>query len=153
MVAMTDTANPTSVQEDTAPRLRLVIARVARQLRQNVDVDTGLTTTLLSALASVDRIGPVTLGELAAAERVQPPSMTRVVAKLEERGLVVRSIDPEDRRVARLEVSADGRRLLHRSRTRKNAFLAQRLKSLTPEELSALNAALPVLERIAEEGR
>jgi DNA-binding MarR family transcriptional regulator len=66
---------------------------------------------------------------------------------------VVRSIDPEDRRVARLEVSADGRRLLHRSRTRKNAFLAQRLKSLTPEELSALNAALPVLERIAEEGR
>jgi DNA-binding MarR family transcriptional regulator len=133
--------------------LRLVIARVARQLRQNVDVDTGLTTTLLSALATVDRIGPLTLGELAAAERVQPPSMTRVVAKLEERGLVVRSVDPQDRRVARLEVSADGRRLLHRSRTRKNAFLAQRLKSLTPEELSALDAALPLLERIAEEGR
>jgi DNA-binding MarR family transcriptional regulator len=153
MVEMTDTANPTSVQEDTAPRLRLVIARVARQLRQNVDVDTGLTTSLLSALATVDRIGPVTLGELAAAERVQPPSMTRVVAKLEERGLVVRNVDAQDRRVARLEVSADGHRLLHRSRTRKNAFLAQRLRNLSPEELAALGAALPVLERIAEEGR
>jgi DNA-binding MarR family transcriptional regulator len=142
-----------AVTDDTAPRLRLVIARVARQLRQNVDVDTGLTTSLLSALATVDRVGPVTLGELAAAERVQPPSMTRIVGKLEGRGLVVRTVDPQDRRVSRLEVSPDGVRLLLRSRTRKNAFLARRLKTLTPEELAALETALPVLERIAEEGR
>jgi DNA-binding MarR family transcriptional regulator len=142
-----------AVQTDTAPRLRLVIARVARLLRQNVDVDTGLSTSLLSALATVDRVGPVTLGDLAAAERIQPPSMTRIVTQLEERGLVLRVVDGRDRRVARVEVTPEGRRLLHRSRTRKNAFLAQRLKSLTSEELRALDAALPILERLAGEGR
>ena len=147
------TVSTDTVQIDTAPRLRLVIARVARLLRQHVDVDTGLSTTLLSALATVDRIGPVTLGDLAAAERVQPPSMTRIVTKLEDRGLVLRVVDARDRRVARVEVTAEGRRLLHRSRTRKNAFLAQRLKSLSSEELAALNAALPILERLAAETR
>jgi DNA-binding MarR family transcriptional regulator len=147
------TLSSDTVQTDTAPRLRLVIARVARLLRQNVDVDTGLSTSLLSALATVDRTGPVTLGDLAAAERVQPPSMTRIVTQLEERGLVLRIVDRRDRRVARVEVTPEGRRLLHRSRTRKNAFLAQRLKSLTPEELRALDAALPILERLAGERR
>jgi DNA-binding MarR family transcriptional regulator len=138
---------------DTAPRLRLVVTRIARQLRQNVDADTGLSTTLLSALATVDRVGPVTLGDLAAAERVRPPSMTRVIAKLEERALVERLVDPQDRRVARVRTTAEGRRLLTRSRTRKNALLAQRLRDLNPAELAALEAALPVLEKLAEEGR
>jgi DNA-binding MarR family transcriptional regulator len=141
------------VRTDTAPRLRLVITRVARLLRQNVDVDTGLSTSLLSALATVDRSGPVTLGDLAAAERVQPPSMTRIVTQLEERGLVLRVVDDRDRRIARVQVTPKGQRLLHRSRTRKNAFLAQRLSSLTPGERRALDAALPVLERLAGEGR
>ena len=137
------------VSTDTATRLRLVIARTARQLRQNVDVDTGLTTSLLSALATIDRLGPITLGELAAAERVQPPTITRIVAQLVGRSLVSRAVDAHDRRVARVETSVEGRRLLHRSRTRKNAFLAQRLKSLSPEELAVLEAALPALERLA----
>src|SRR5258708_13106837 len=122
------------VQTDTAPRLRLVITRVARLLRQSVDADTGLSSSLLSALASVDRVGPVTLGDLAATERVQPPSMTRLVTQLEERGLVLRVVDDHDRRVARVEVTPEGRRLLPRSRTPTNPFLAQRLKTLTPEE-------------------
>ncbi len=141
------------VQTDSAPRLRLVITRAARLLRQSVDADTGLSSSLLSALASVDRVGPVTLGDLAATERVQPPSMTRLVTQLEHRGLVLRIIDEHDRRVARVEVTPEGRRLLHRSRTRKNAFLAQWLKSLTVEEMAALDAALPILERLAGQGR
>jgi DNA-binding MarR family transcriptional regulator len=146
---MTDTFSPT----DTAPRLRLVIARIARQLRQNVDAVNDLSTTLVSALATVDREGPLTLGELAAAERVRPPSMTRVVATLEERGLAARTVDAQDRRVARVSITAEGRRLLHRSRTRKNALLAQRLRALSAEELSALEEALPILERLATGSR
>jgi DNA-binding MarR family transcriptional regulator len=67
--------------------------------------------------------------------------------------LVLRVVDDRDRRIARVEVTPEGRRLLHRSRTRKNAFLARRLKALTPEELAALDAALPILERLAGEGR
>lgn len=144
---------PTLAPADTAPRLRLVVARIARQLRQDVDHPADLTTTLVSALATVDRLGPVTLGDLATAERVQPPSMTRIVAKLEGRGLVTRQTDPRDRRVARVDVTAEGRRLLQRSRTRKNALLAQRLRRLTQEELAAVEAALPVLERLAGEVR
>jgi DNA-binding MarR family transcriptional regulator len=147
------TISAPSVQPDTAPRLRLVIARIARQLRQNVDAPNDLSTSLVSALATVDRCGPLTLGALASAERVRPPSMTRIVAQLEQRGLVVRRVDPRDRRVARVEISPEGQRLLHRSRTRKNAFLAQRLKALDSEELAVVEAALPLLERLVGEVR
>lgn len=143
----------TPLNEDTAPRLRLAIARIARQLRQHVDAPSDLSTTLVSALATIDRSGPLTLGELAAAERVQPPSMTRVVTQLESRGLVSRSVDRDDRRVARVEITTEGRRLLQRSRTRKNALLAQRLRTFTPDERAVLDAALPLLERLAEERR
>lgn len=148
---MTATAT-TARRSDTAPRLRLVIARIARQLRQGVDAPADLSTSLVSALATVDRLGPLTLGELAAAERVQPPSMTRIVASLESRGLVTRQVDAQDRRVARVDTTAEGRRVLHRSRSRKNAVLAQRLQQLSPDEILALEAALPVLERLAGDG-
>jgi DNA-binding MarR family transcriptional regulator len=133
--------------------LRLVIARMARQLRQNVDAVNDLSTTLVSALATVDREGPLTLGELATAERVRPPSMTRVVATLEARGLVARAVDAQDRRIARVSITPEGTRLLHRSRTRKNALLAQRLRTLSADEVSLVEAALPVLERLADGGR
>lgn len=136
---------------EVAPRLRLVVMRIARLLRQRADPENDLSTSLLSALATVDRVGAVTLGELAAAERVQPPSMTRLVAKLEERELVVRRVDVSDRRVARVEITPEGHKLLHRSRTLKTAFLAQRLQSLSSEDLAVLDAALPVLEKLAEE--
>jgi DNA-binding MarR family transcriptional regulator len=144
------TAPDTLAPTDTAPRLRLVIARMARQLRQNVDAVNDLSTTLVSALATVDREGPLTLGELATAERVQPPSMTRVVGTLEERGLVARTVDVQDRRIARVSITTEGRRLLNRSRTRKNALLAQRLRTLRPDELLVVEAALPILERLAD---
>jgi len=141
-----------SVEEQTAPRLRLVIARIARQLRQNVDAPNDLSTSLVSALATVERCGPITLGELASAERVQPPSMTRAVGKLEGRGLVRREVDTQDRRVVRVHITPEGRRLLQRSRTRKNALLAQKLRTLTNDERAAIDAALPLLERLAQDG-
>jgi DNA-binding MarR family transcriptional regulator len=146
------TADPqsTTLPAEAAPRLRLAVMRLGRVMRQNAE-PTDLTATLVSALSTVERIGPVTLGDLADAEGVQPPSMTRIVAKLQGRGLVTRRRDPHDGRVARLEVTAEGRRLLQRSRTSKNAFLARRLSRMSARDLETLAAALPILERLAGE--
>src|SRR5207248_11562840 len=95
---------------DLAARLRLAITRLARRLRQQAEGE--VTPSQLSALSSVERLGPVTLGELAAVERVQPPSMTRIVAGLEEAGLVARKVDERDRRIARVPTTVAGQRLL-----------------------------------------
>ncbi|MGH9004885.1 MAG: MarR family winged helix-turn-helix transcriptional regulator [Acidimicrobiia bacterium] len=132
---------------ELAGRLRLAVTRLARQMRQQTD--TGLSPTLLATLASVESAGPLTLGELAALERVAPPTITRAVTGLEAEGLVVRRIDPDDRRVARVEVTPAGRKLLERARTRKNAWLARRLRDLAPEDGQRLAEALAVLEGLA----
>jgi DNA-binding MarR family transcriptional regulator len=100
-------------------------------------------------LASIDRLGGVTMGELASVERVQPPSMTRIVANLEEQGLIAREADALDRRISRLRVTPAGRRLLERSRTRKTAYLASRLRELTPEEIARLEGAVELLEKLS----
>ena len=143
---------PTTTPTDSqlASRLRLAIARLARLLRQQT-TDGSVTVSMLSALASVERLGHVTLGELAAVERVQPPSMTRIVGRLEELGLVVREVDAVDRRVARVRVTAEGARFLKRNRTLRNVFLAERMKTLTTVEVIALEQALPVLEKLLED--
>src|SRR5712691_11828192 len=96
--------------QDLAAGLRLAVVRLARRLRQRAD--TGSTPSMLSALASIERLGPLTIGEVAAVERVAPPSMTPIVSRLEAGGLVAREIDPEDRRVSRVTASRDGRALL-----------------------------------------
>src|SRR5947209_11398513 len=106
----TPTTSPTAVDTELPARLRLAITRVARRLRQ--EGDTEVTPSQMSALATIDRQGPITLSELASVEKVQPPSLTRVVAALEGAGLVSRTIDLADRRVARVAVTADGRRVL-----------------------------------------
>ena len=134
---------------ETGPRLRMATMRLARLLRQNADPGLGLTQTLWSALGTVERSGPVTLGRLAEMERVQPPSMTRIVAQLEERGLVVREVDGNDRRVVRVRSSEAGHRLVMDLRIRRDEFLAARLSELSPTELATLDTALPLLERIA----
>jgi DNA-binding MarR family transcriptional regulator len=139
---------PPAVNTDLAPRLRLAVMRLARRLRQQ-SVDEALTLSQVSALATLDRIGPLTLGDLAAAERVQPPTMTRVVASLLERGLVARTPNPLDRRSAQVAVTADGRRLLERNRSRRTAYLAKRLALLSAAERAVLDEALPLLERLA----
>jgi DNA-binding MarR family transcriptional regulator len=130
-------------------RLRFATMRLARLMRQHVDPDSGLSQSLLSALSTIHRVGPVTLGQLADLERVQPPSMTRIVAQLEERGLVEREVDADDRRISRLRLEPEALALLETLRTKKNEFLASRLAELSPGELLALERALPALEHLA----
>lgn len=136
----------TTVTPDLAPRLRLVVMRLARRLRQQGDA--GATPSQVSALATIEGHGPMTLGELAAHERIQPPSMTRIVAALAEDGLIARETDPSDRRVARVRLTTEGKRALERSRSRRTAYLASRMRGFTPEELDAIERALPLLERM-----
>jgi DNA-binding MarR family transcriptional regulator len=131
-----------------AARLRLAVTRLARRLRQ--EAEAGVTPSMLSALSSAERQGSLTMRDLCHAEQVQPPTMTRIVAALVEAGLVVREQDPADGRVAWVTVTTGGRRLLERSRRRKEAYLAKSLRSLEPEELRTLEAAAEILERLTD---
>jgi DNA-binding MarR family transcriptional regulator len=140
----------TETTADLADRLRLAVTRLARRLRQQTDADA--SPTQVAVLSTVERLGPITLGELAARERVRPPTVTAAVAKLEERGLLVRQPDPEDRRVVRAEITAAGRRLLARARSRKTAFLAKRLAELDDDDRDVVRAAVEVLDRFLEHG-
>jgi DNA-binding MarR family transcriptional regulator len=137
---------------ELASQLRLAVARLTRRIRQEAAA-TGeeLTTSTQSALASIERLGPITLGELAAVEQVQPPSMTRIVARLEEWGYATRVVDPADRRVARAAITDEGRVLLARSRTRRDAYLARRMAEFNDAERALLARALPLLERLQDD--
>ncbi len=136
---------------ELASRLRLGVTRLARRLRQ--EADTGITPSLLTALATIERDGPLTIGDLSAAEHVQPPTMTRIVGALVEAGLATRDPDAEDRRVAWVHATPEGSRLIRRSRSRKDAYLAKRLRDLEPEELTVLDRAAEILERLVGGGR
>jgi DNA-binding MarR family transcriptional regulator len=129
-----------------ASRLRLAVTRLHRRLRQQSAG--GLTQSQASALASIGQLGSPTLGALAARESVQPPSMTRIIGTLEAMGLVSRVIDPADRRVARVTLTAQGNAVLERSRSLKNAFLAEQLLRLAPNERRALGDLTVFLERL-----
>ncbi len=133
---------------EMAARMRLAILRLSRRLRQQVAG--GVTSSQVSALATVERLGTPTLGELAASEQVQPPSMTKIVVGLEEAGLVVRQEDDNDRRVVRVGLTAEGRRSLARSRSLRNAYLVRRLRGLSVDERAALEDAVRLLERLAD---
>jgi DNA-binding MarR family transcriptional regulator len=144
------TTSPTPSATDVASHLRLVVARTARRLRQEAGAD--LSPSLTSALASIDRHGPLTPSELAGHERVQRPTATRLLTRLTELGLVERAADPADRRSALISTSAAGRALLRRLRTRKNQYLAQHLAALEPDELATLDRAAGILERMLDLG-
>jgi DNA-binding MarR family transcriptional regulator len=131
-----------------AARLRLVITRAARRLRQQGG--TALGPSQLSALASIERHGPLTPSELAEIERIQRPSATRVVARLEDAELVERVADPADRRSFTVGVNADGRALMSKLRTRKNAYLVKRLRDLDQADLATLDRAAEILEDLLE---
>ena len=135
---------------DLADGLRLAVTRLARRLRQQSDVDA--SPTQVAALSTIEREGPLTLGELAAHERVRPPTVTAAVVRLEERGLVVRRADPDDRRVVHVEITAAGRKLLARTRSRKTAFLSKRLAALDDHDREVLAAAVAVLDRVLADG-
>jgi DNA-binding MarR family transcriptional regulator len=142
---------PTSAPPDTAAiaaRLRLGVTRLARRLRQ--EAEAGITPSMLSALSTVDRQGTLTMGDLCAAEQVQPPTMTRIVAALLEAGLIAREPDPADGRVAWVRLTPEGRKLLERSRGRKEAYLARALRELDPKDVATLEDATEILERITE---
>jgi DNA-binding MarR family transcriptional regulator len=137
-----------------ATAMRISVSRLARRLRVERlglgGTETVLSDIQLAALAALERHDSMTPGELAEHEKVQPPSMTRVIAVLEERGLVLRAPHATDRRQVVLTVTADGRDLVQRVRRRREAWLAQRLQELSPEERQILRAAAPILEKISQ---
>jgi DNA-binding MarR family transcriptional regulator len=137
------------VTTSVAAHLRVVVARTARRLRQEAGTD--LSPSQTSALAAVERHGPLTPSELAACERIQRPTATRVLARLEEAGLVARAADPTDRRSSLVSLTAEGRALLEDLRTRKDVYLARRLETLEAEELAVLERAADILERVLAE--
>ncbi len=144
-------SRPPSVPE-VASRLRLAVTRTARRMRQ--ESDPSLSPTQTAALATIERRGPLTPSELASIERVQRPTISRVAARLVEAGLVERLPDELDRRGARLRVTDEGRRRLHDVRSRKTAYLAERIERLGPEERDLLMRASDLLERLlAEDGK
>jgi DNA-binding MarR family transcriptional regulator len=140
---------PAADRTSDAERLRHGVNRLARLMRHQDDGDLGATST--AALATVRKRGPLTLGELASFEQVSPPTMTKVVEKLEARGFVTRRIDPDDRRVARVSVTAAGTRYLERSRARRSAWLAARLDLLEPQQLEHLASTIELLDAIIGE--
>jgi DNA-binding MarR family transcriptional regulator len=146
---MTTAAAPTSTPE-LASRLRLAVTRMGRRLRQQQG-EPFLSPSLSSALATIERRGPLAPSELADAEGVQRPSVTRILARLEADGLVVRVAGEHDRRTSRIEVTPAGRKLLKRLRTRKTAYLARRLERLDAEERELLERAAEILERMLAE--
>src|SRR3954452_9082950 len=144
---MATTSSATST--DLAVGLRLAVTRTARRLRQ--EGGGGLTPTLPAALAPIDRHGPLTPSELAERERIRRPTATRLVARLVAEALVGRTGDPTDRRSSLLAVNPAGQALLAQLRTRKDAYLAQRLRRLDTDEREALARAADILERLLEE--
>lgn len=133
-----------------ASALRISVARLSRRLRSERDPDNELLPVgQLSVLGALFRNGECTVGELAALERVQPPSMTRTVNCLEEGGYVVRRKHETDRRQVVVALSPKGEQTLAGDRRRREAWLAQRLRELTPEERSVLRQAAPIIERLA----
>jgi DNA-binding MarR family transcriptional regulator len=137
-----------------ATALRISVSRLARRLRVERLVpelaEPALSDTQLAALATLERHGAMTPGELAEHEKVQPPSMTRVIAALADWELVTRSPDPTDRRQVILSVTSSGRELVQQVRRRREAWLARRLAELTPQEQAALLAAAPILEKLSQ---
>ncbi len=148
---MVSTTQPVA---EIAARLRLAVVRTARRLRQDAyeaEGDGVLSPTLTAALATVERFGPLTPSELAQREQVRRPTATRIVANLVELGLATRTPDPVDGRACLVATTTQGRALLKRLRTRKNAYLAKRMRDLDPDEVETLERAAGILERLLDD--
>lgn len=136
---------------ESAVHLRMAIVRTARRLRQEAAAEaSGLTPTSTSALAAIEVHGPLTPSELAAIERVKRPTMTRTLGCLEREGLIERTPDPADGRSSLIAINGAGRERLRRLRGRKNAYLARRMRDLSPEEIETLERAAEILDRMRE---
>ncbi len=131
-----------------AESLLVSTVRLARRLRQLSEAR--LTPSQHSVMTSIHRHGPLTLGALAEHERVAPPTISRVVAKLESEDLVERRPDPDDGRIVRVVTTAKGAELLEAARSRKVAWLDDHLSRLSSEDRERISAALPAIERLLE---
>ena len=147
------TKNANRGAERAADRLHSAAIHLLRVLREE-DVASGVSAARLSALSVVVFAGPVTLGRLAAAEQVRPPTISGVVAGLERDGLVRRRPDARDRRVQWVHATAKGRRVLSRARRRRIGAFVSRLRGLSSEELATLERAADLIEQaVAREPR
>ena len=136
-----------------ATALRISVSRLARRLRAErmaKGLEPGLSDTQLAALSALERHGAMTPGELAEHEKVQPPSMTRVITVLEDRGLVMRAPHATDRRQVVLTATEQGNAVVQQSRRLREAWLAKRLRELTPQERALLRQAAPILEKLSQ---
>ena len=143
------TAATRSTIAELAAVLRPPLLRLTRLIRIQ-RVDESVTLTQVSAMACLAKNGPMSAGELAAQERVQPPSMTKVLANLEERGLVRREAHPSDRRQAIIAITDAGNELLESERRSRDLWLTQQLAKLTSEERALLRKIVPVLDKLAQ---
>jgi DNA-binding MarR family transcriptional regulator len=134
------------IDEEVATRLRVAVIRLYRRLRQQSLA--GISPAQASALGSVNRLGTPTLGELAAVEQVQPPTMTKIAAQMEEAGLVARVTDDADRRIVRVKVTAQGRRQIERIRQLERSYLSAQLAGLTPAERADASELVSLLEHL-----
>lgn len=133
--------------EDVPARLALVVGRLNRRLR---GAGGGLSHGLLSALATVNKEGPMRLAELAQIEQVSPPSTTRLVAELEAQGLVSRQPDPVDGRAVLIRATAAGSGTVVRARSARGAMMQELFAQLSPDDIATIEAALPSLEKTLE---
>lgn len=144
--SMTGRLDP--VDQDRVARLRLAMARLSRQQRRSFP--TGLTPSQISVLITIDHHGPIRLSDLARLEAVAPPTITRIVARLEADGLVERQTDDSDRRIARVTITDEGNRRTAETRAARNEWLGRKLAALGDDDLVALLAAVEPLERLVE---
>jgi DNA-binding MarR family transcriptional regulator len=143
------TTTTISTDAETAARLRLVISRLARAVRQHGAA--GLTPSQISALATIEEFGPMRMSDLAGYELIGAPVATRVVATLQELGLVQKAEGSTDGRVSLIELSAAGRETLAELWSERAAGLTARIERLLPEQVAVLTAALPVLETLVRD--
>lgn len=136
---------------ELAAQLRIAIVRTARRMRQQAD--TGLSPSLMAALATIDRQGPLMPSQIADLEHIKRPTATALIDRLVEQGLVTREASDTDRRSCRVAVTAAGRALLGATRRRKNAYLARGLARLDEDERRTLAGAATLLQRLLEEDR
>src|SRR5487761_1354703 len=134
---------------EVAGNLRVALMRMVRRLKRETDGEHPVS--VVAALGSLNSRGPLTLSEWAEAEGVSRPSMTVLARNLLSQNLIAKEPDPNDGRLVRVHVTHAGKRVLERSRTRRNAYLARRLDTLNSEELRTLDEAATILLRLVEE--
>lgn len=132
-----------------ANELRVCVMRLGRRMRNERAASDDMTPNQIAVLHTLSRCGDLTIGDLAAAERVQPPSMTRIVANLVNRDLVAKVPNPSDKRQVVISLTDAGDRVVHEYRRRKEAWLVRQLEHLTPAERRTLREAAPILDRLA----